>query len=181
MNKIMQGYVDLSAPAETTSIALNGLLKTPGKLTDIKYSYALDMKEEMKKSKDSEVRLLYSDTFSGVKKMDIRLSPINEFMTRLNYTVEKQTPLSKILVFVSFTICMLALFGIIITMCIADDYDHVSYVIIGFGLFMIFWLVLMLISLRTYSDKKIDKMIKTNFIERVVAYIEIVKSQNLTR
>lgn len=176
MNKSMQGYVDLYASVQECSIALNGLLKLPGKLSDVKYFYCLDISNERKRSKDNEINLLYATTFKNIKSMNIQLEPLNDYMTRFKYTAKKKSPVPAIIGGVFLQLWFAILLSLIINFIAFDDFNFIFtgilfiFFVSIFSLF-IFW------AISPYWDKNIDKRIKNNFIERLTTYIDIVKSQ----
>lgn len=178
MNKTMQGYADLYASAQTTSIALNGLLKTQGRLNEIKYAYTLNIKDEMKKSPDSEIRILCADTFAFVDIVEINLVPINENATRLNYTVQKKSMNGKIILF-SILQGIITLIFAGITMASFFEGGGILIPIFIYMLFTLFMGFTFYVASLAYTDKRIEKLIQKNFIGRVMTYIGIVNSQNM--
>ena len=73
MGKTFESYIDLSGSLSTVSIALNGLLKINGPLTQVRNYYHIDVKHEIKGSPDTEIKTMYNNFFQHVKHMDIRL------------------------------------------------------------------------------------------------------------
>ena len=91
MGKVCESYLDFMAPLETTSTALNGLLKVDGPLTVVREIYSLDIKRDIQKKKDEELSILYSQVLANAKNAQFRLVRVNDGVTRLYYRLEKRS------------------------------------------------------------------------------------------
>lgn len=176
MNKQLNSYVDFDASADVVSIALNGLLKLDGSLTDVRSDYTIDVKNEIAKKNDSEVKLLYSYFFRYVESMHINLTELNYRQTRMNFTIEKKS--SKGAVIGMFIL------DAILALCFGIGFSFIEAGIPQFLLFFLVFIITFIIfaclpfcAYAAYSDKNNLMRFSKQVLPRINKYVEIVKKK----
>lgn len=175
MGKTFESYIDLSGSLSTVSIALNGLLKINGPLTQVRNYYHIDVKHEIKGSQDTEIKTMYNNFFQHVKHMDIRLMELNPYQTRMSYVIEKNMMTGTLI----FLIILDLLLSLLIGFCFSQIGDNFTVQILLFSAsYVVFFLlfgIAPLVCIFAKTDASLKKRFENYFIERLASYMTIVQ------
>ena len=169
MGKVCESYLDFMAPLETTSTALNGLLKVDGPLTVVREIYSLDIKRDIQKKKDEELSILYSQVLGNAKNAQFRLVRVNDRLEKRSYTV--------LLIFmIIFQIFLSVLFSLLGYSMVGSS-ERLALIVGGlvFVLCMILFSFMPYFALRQSLNTRIMQNMSKYFAERVNAYIAIAR------
>lgn len=174
MSKVCESYIDFNASCNVTSIALNGLLLPDDNIYNVRYYYTIDAKECSTKQRDGEMALLYSQVLSTAKRLDIRLVPINDTVTRMLYTYEIRNNVAGIVAMVILQLVMAFAFAMVFSLA-ETALPSILVSAIAFVVTMIVFSFLPIIVMQQSSKKRILGKMNKYFAERVNSYIDIVK------
>lgn len=174
MSKVCESYIDFNASCDVTSIALNGLLLPDDNISNIRYYYTIDAKERSTKQGNGEMALLYSQVLSTAKRLDIKLVPINDTVTRMLYTYEIRSNVAGIVAMVILQLIMAFAFAMVFSL-VETAMPTILVSAIAFVVTMAVFSFLPLIVVQQSSKKRILGKMNKYFAERVNSYIEIVK------
>ena len=179
MGKVCESYLDFMAPLETTSTALNGLLKVDGPLTAVRETYSLDIKRETKnarKKKNEELKALYSQVLVNAKNIQFRLVRVNDEVTRLYYRIEKRKIAAYLDSAIGFQILLSVFFAWLVHSIVRSS-ERLALIVCGlvFVLCMILFSFLPIMISRLNSDEKIMQSMNGYFVQRVNTYIAIAR------
>ena len=173
-NKI-ESYIDLSGSLSTVSIALNGLLKMNGPLTQVRSSYHIDVAEDIQKSKDDEIKIMYLNFFQHIKYMNIQLMELGPYQTRMTYVIEKKT--------INALLIILLILDVLLSFIMGYGFSHISndygiqilvFCVTYVAFFVLFGLGPLMLAIAK-TDNSIRKKLGTYFFERLESYISIVQ------
>lgn len=176
MGKVCESYLDFMAPLETTSTALNGLLKVDGPLTAVRETYSLDIKRDIQKKKDEELSILYSLVLANAKNAQFRLVRVNDGVTRLYYRLEKRSYTVLLIFMIIFQIFLSVLFSLLVYSMVGSS-ERLALIVGGlvFVLCMILFSFMPYSALRQSNNNRIMQNMSKYFAERVNAYIAIAR------
>lgn len=182
MSKVCESYLDFMAPLETTSIALNGLLKVDGPLTAVRENYSLDIKRDIQKKKDEELGILYSQVLANAKNAQFRLVRVNDGVTRLYYRLEKRSYTVLLILMIIFQIFFSVIFSLALYSVVGSS-ERIALIVGGlvFVLCMILFSCMPYFALRQSNDNRIMRNMNKYFAERVNAYIAIARKYQANR
>ena len=172
MGKVCESYLDFMAPLETTSTALNGLLKVDGPLTVVREIYSLDIKRDIQKKKDEELSILYSQVLANAKNAQFRLVRVNDGVTRLYYRLEKRSYTVLLIFMIIFQIFLSVLFSLLAYSMVGSS-ERLA-LIVG-GLVFVLFSFMPYFALRQSLNTRIMQNMSKYFAERVNAYIAIAR------
>ena len=173
-NRMMEDFIEVEAPLQTTSIAINGIFKLDGKLTDVKENYSFNIKKDVLQKQNNELLILHGQVLKNMKNLEINLSQINETRTRLDYKVEKN---KNTALFVAMIILELFMaIGVGAAFASLDGFGNPAVVfIIAFAITALIFSFLPLMAIIPTKDKNIKKNMDKYFVERLYSYISIVR------
>lgn len=177
MGKTFESYIDLSGSLSTVSIALNGLLKINGPLTQIRNYYHIDVKHEIKGSQDTEIKTMYNNFFQHVKHMDIRLMELNPYQTRMSYVIEKNMMTGTLIFLIIFDILLSLLIGFGFSQIGERFTTQVLLFAISFTAFFLIYGIVPLVYILAKTDASIKKRFEKYFMERLASYMLIVQKK----
>ena len=88
MGQMFETKIDFSSSLKTVSVALNGLLKEPGSVTQVKNHYAIPEKNK-NIAKDAETAYLYQNVLGRLRGAEITLDEAEEGKTTLTRDIGK--------------------------------------------------------------------------------------------
>ncbi len=175
-NKVYESSIAVNATLAVTSTAINGLLKVPGNLTDVRDNYHIDVKKDIAKRTEAEIQLLYTNIFSKAKTIDLKLVELADSTTRINYHFEKRNHRSAVIALFIFQFILAAFMGAAFS-TIGEQMGS-TRLIVGLIAFAIAWLIfsfLPMMGFKLSNDKVIEKGMNKFFAERINSYVAIVK------
>lgn len=167
MDQMFETKIDFSSSLKTVSIALNGLLKEPGSVTQVKNHYAIPEKNK-NIAKNAETAYLYQNVFGRLRGAEITLDEAEEGKTTL--TLKGEYRKMKGLFIVMMIIAVLFM-GMGFVLALSEEYG-ICAVLVGVGVLYAF------IAMWAYNAnnlKRLNKMVDAYFIPRVQSYIDIVR------
>ncbi|MBQ1171406.1 MAG: hypothetical protein IIX48_02230 [Lachnospiraceae bacterium] len=175
MGKTFESYIDLSGPLNIVSIALNGLLKINGPLTQVRNHYHIDVKKEIKGSQDTEIQIMYSNFFQHVKHMDIRLMELNPYQTRMTYVIEKNVMTVALIFLIIFDLLLSLLIGFCFSQIGESFTAQILLFSVSYAIFFLIFGIAPLIFIFAKTDASLKKRFENYFIERLASYMTIVQ------
>lgn len=177
MGKTFESYIDLSGSLNTVSIALNGLLKISGPLTQVRNYYHIDVKHEIKGSQDTEIKTMYNNFFQHVKHMDIRLMELNPYQTRMSYVIEKNMMNGTLIFLIIFDILLSLLIGFGFSQIGERFTTQVLLFAVSFTAFFLIYGIVPSVYILAKTDSSIKKRFEKYFMERLASYMLIVQKK----
>ncbi len=174
MAKILENEVDIQAPLETVSIAMNGLLNLDDDLRRVRNVYSFDIRKD-KMLRRSPDRLYLQKLYSMIKRGEFRLEEFSEESTRLYYSLEykRYGGAFGVIFMAEFLIFMVC--GIIVSML--EPSIAMLFFGVTFAVFALMVLIFGIVIFFTYSSKAVEKRFHRDFLPRLDSYIEIVKKK----
>lgn len=174
-NRMMEDIIEVEAPLSTTSIAINGIFKLDGKLTDIKENYSFNIKKDVLQKKNNELLILHGQVLKNMKNLDIKLSEINETRTRLEYKVEKNKNTAVLVAMIILELVISLSVGAAFASLDGFGSSPAVTFIIAFLITALIFSFMPVIAVIPTKDKNIKKNMDKYFVERLYSYISIVR------
>lgn len=176
MAKTLENEVDIQAPLQTVSIAMNGLLNLDDDLRRVRNTYSFDVRKD-KMLKRSPERSYLQRLYSLITRGEFRLEERPDGSTGLHYTLTR-TNHARMLVIV---LLVELLFFIACGIMLGRITDSILPLLLFLAFFAFIALICGLSIFFSYSSRAVEKRFHQDFLPRLDAYIEIVKKKERER
>ncbi len=167
MDQMFETKIDFFASVKMVSIALNGLLKESGPVTQVKNHYSIPEKNK-NIAKDAETAYLFQNVFGRLRGAEITLEEAGDGKTVLTLKGAYRK-FKALFILMMFVAVMFVGIGFV---CVLQTEYAMSAVFVGIGLLYAF---IGFLSYRANNAKRLNRMVDTYFIPRINSYIEIVR------